>query len=133
MFDSLSLWGAQLHGQLNRCVDRRSGRASEWLKLAFAEPRPAERVPGFQHLEIHRLRVAPGICYREHGLPQPQCAPARFLRTAHSAEQNDDVGALNRDVPFFVAVVDEDQLPGGKCGLRSEEHTSELQSRENLV
>src|SRR5690606_41054098 len=83
MFDSLSLWGAQLHGQLNRCVDRRSGRASERLKLAFAESHPAERVPSFQHLEIHRLRIAAGIRYRENRLLQPQCAAARFLRTAH--------------------------------------------------
>src|SRR5690606_41223217 len=93
-----------------RCV-----RAS--ISLFFTiRPPPSSTL--FPYTTLFRSRL-PGLAAQELGIFNKHRFGARYI--AHHARH-----------ASVIAVADADRLPLGKVD-RSEEHTSELQSRENLV
>src|SRR5690606_39398405 len=75
---------------------------------------------------LGRVRLTGG---RPHTAPYP--AVVEFRKGLLEAGQVVLAARLLEQAVHFVAV--HDQRPAGVLGQRSEEHTSELQSRENLV
>src|SRR5690606_40896304 len=103
-------WLIGLHGKLNALMDV----DKHYLRKEYLL---------FPYMEAHGITGPPKVMWGKHDETRA------LLKAAIDAVSNHDKLTLDE----LQAVIDFGVKPAVQAVLRSEEHTSELQSRENLV